>query len=229
MSHAASIRIRVAGCDGGLAPARMMSPSRFGEKVARSADEARADSGSCVSASPDPSPQPPLPAGESGARAPTTPTFALDPAWHRVRAGCALLCRGPCAAVRDGRPARRGIGRMPIPFRRYTDVPSKSQAMTHGLSGHGCPESAKRGGLSLWLLSLWPRKEKVTRAPQAHESSCLHSTSRRKALPSALPGSFPRYAREAISGEVTATISAAPSPPAQSPCAGSRWCLRRSR
>src|SRR6185437_2648883 len=35
----------------------------------------------------------------------------------------------------------------------------------------GCPESAKRGGLSLGLLSLWPCKEKVTRLPKADESS----------------------------------------------------------
>jgi len=37
----------------------------------------------------------------------------------------------------------------------------------------GCPASAKRGGLLFWLLFSWPRKRKVTRAPKAHESSCL--------------------------------------------------------
>jgi len=33
-------------------------------------------------------------------------------------------------------------------------------------------KARKRGGLSLGLLSLWPHKEKVTRLPQADESSC---------------------------------------------------------
>jgi hypothetical protein len=38
--------------------------------------------------------------------------------------------------------------------------------------GQDARKARKRGGLSLWLLSLWPRKEKVTRSPLAIESSC---------------------------------------------------------
>ncbi|MGS1014482.1 hypothetical protein ACVCL0_07130 [Rhodanobacter sp. UC4450_H17] len=59
-----------------------------------------------------------------------------------------------------------------MPFRQHMDVLSKSPAPAHGLAAHGWAASAKRGGLSLWLLSLWPRKEKVTRLPKADESSC---------------------------------------------------------
>ena len=85
---------------------------------------------------------------------------AFDRAFSRVRAGCALLFRGPCATVSWGRQARRGIGRKPIPFRQHTDVLSKSPAPAHGLAGHGCPTSVKRGGLSLWLsFSLATQRE----------------------------------------------------------------------
>src|SRR6185312_5631318 len=87
----------------------------------------------------------------------------------RRRSECAQdarpALRGPCAAVRWGRQARRGIGRTPIPFRQYTDVLSKSPAPPHGLSAQGRAESAKRGGLLFWLLFSWPRKRKVTRPP----------------------------------------------------------------
>ena len=70
-----------------------------------------------------------------------------------------LLCRDPCAAVRHGRPARRGIGTMPIPFRRHTDVPSKSQAIPHALSGRDA-RKAPSGVASLWVTFLWPSREK---------------------------------------------------------------------
>jgi len=80
------------------------------------------------------------------------------------------LKRGPCAAVRWGRQARRVIGRKPITFRRCRDAPSKSPAAPHGLAGQGRPASAKRGGLLFWLLFSWPRKRKVTRPPVADES-----------------------------------------------------------
>ena len=67
--------------------------------------------------------------------------------------------RGPCAAVRHGRPARRGIGTMPIPFRRHMDVPSKSQPMPHALSGQE-DRKAPSGVASLWVTFLWPSREK---------------------------------------------------------------------
>ena len=52
----------------------------------------------------------------------------------------------------------------------------------------GCPESAKRGGLSLGYFSL-AKQRKVTRAPKAHESSCLKSAAgaRNLLLPDARP------------------------------------------
>ena len=36
-----------------------------------------------------------------------------------------------------------------------------------------CPASAKRGVVFSWLLLFWTSKREVTRASQAHESSCL--------------------------------------------------------
>jgi hypothetical protein len=85
---------------------------------------------------------------------------AFGPAFPGVRAGCALLYRGPCAAVRDGRQARRVIGRDADHFSPGQDALSKNPAGPHGLAGHGCPASAKRGGLSLWLsFSLATQRE----------------------------------------------------------------------
>lgn len=78
----------------------------------------------------------------------------------------------PYAAVSRGRQARRGIGTTPIPFRQYMDVLSKSPAPAHGLAGRS-PASAKWGGLLFGLRFSWPRKRKVTRAPEAHESCCF--------------------------------------------------------
>jgi hypothetical protein len=91
-----------------------------------------------------------------------------------VRAGGAPLYLGPLCGGAARPIGPQGIGTMPIPFRRHTEVPSKSQAMPHGLSAHGWAESAKRGGLSLGYFSL-AKQRKVTRAPKAHESSCLKS------------------------------------------------------
>ena len=56
-------------------------------------------------------------------------------------------------------------------FFARTGVLSKNPAGPHGLAGHGCPASAKRGGLLFWLLFSWPRKRKVTRPPREDESS----------------------------------------------------------
>ena len=78
--------------------------------------------------------------------------------------------RGPCAAVRRGRQARRGVDRDVGSFSPGQEVLSKSPAPPHGLAGHGCPASAKRGGLLFWLLFSWPRKRKVTRAAKRFET-----------------------------------------------------------
>jgi hypothetical protein len=85
----------------------------------------------------------------------------------------AALPRGPCAAVRRGRQAaKRESTRMSTPFRQDRSPVEKPGPGSRTCRA-GSPASAKRGGLSLWLLSLWPHKEKVTRAPKAHESSLL--------------------------------------------------------
>jgi hypothetical protein len=80
----------------------------------------------------------------------------------------------PVRRVRRGCPARRGIGRRPIPFRRYMDVPSKSQATAHELFARLRAKSAKRGA-SLFGYFLSGKREKVTRAPQALETLLLSS------------------------------------------------------
>jgi len=91
---------------------------------------------------------------------------ALDPALRAVRAGCALLFRGPWAAVRRGRSGRAAGEAMDgLAFSRGQDARSKSPAPAHGRSVHGWTERANRGGLLFWLLFSWPRKRKVTRAP----------------------------------------------------------------
>jgi hypothetical protein len=101
---------------------------------------------------------------------------------HRVRAANAtsagqdgpLLYPGPLCGGEAGSTGRvAGVDTDVDSFSHGQDARSKSPAPTHGLAAHGWAASAKRGGLSLWLLSLWPHKEKVTRAPQAHESSSL--------------------------------------------------------
>jgi len=112
----------------------------------------------------------PCEAGGGGRR---TGGSAFDLAFHRVHAGCAPLLTGPlCGGETESTGRKAGIGRMPMPFRRYTEVPSKSPAPAHGLSAHGWAESAKRGVVFSWLL-FWTSKREVTRAPQAHESFCF--------------------------------------------------------
>ena len=57
---------------------------------------------------------------------------------HRVRARMARCStRGPCAGVRRGRHARRGVGRDADSFSMGQDAPSKSPAPPHGLARHG--------------------------------------------------------------------------------------------
>ncbi len=83
----------------------------------------------------------------------------------------------PCTAVsrrRSGRVA--GIGRKPMPFRRYMDVPPKSPAPAHGLAAQGWAASAKRGVVFSWLLLFWTSKREVTRAPKAHETLLIQES-----------------------------------------------------
>jgi|SRR5690242_10828236 len=83
-----------------------------------------------------------------------------------------LLYRGPCAAVRRGRQAaQRARPGMDSPFRAGRMPARKARPRLTDLPGRS-PASAKRGAISLWLLSLWARKEKVARLPKADESSC---------------------------------------------------------
>jgi hypothetical protein len=92
------------------------------------------------------------------------------PAFREVRAGCAPALRGPlCGGEgRTIRPAGGSTRRSSLfrPDRSPAEKPGRPSRTFRA----GCPESAKRGGLSLGLLSLWPRKEKVTRAPSARET-----------------------------------------------------------
>jgi hypothetical protein len=90
---------------------------------------------------------------------------------HRVRATMARCStRGPCAAVRWGRQARRGVDRDVDSFSPGQDALSKSPAPAHGLAGHGCPASAKWGGLSLWLsFSLTTQRESNSGAEGARK------------------------------------------------------------
>ena len=111
-----------------------------------------------------------------GAHAVKYAGLARDLVLPGVRAGARCFGRGPCAAVRAGRQARRVLGTM-----------SRNPAGPHELSGHGCPESAKRGGISLGLLSFWSHKEKVTRPPQEGESLCPRSSGRQLCAIKALP------------------------------------------
>jgi hypothetical protein len=85
----------------------------------------------------------------------------------------ALLYPGPLCGGESGTTGRvAGIGTMPIPFRQHRDVLSKSPASTHGLAGHGCPASAKRGVVFSWVLLFWTSKREVPRPPKEGESSC---------------------------------------------------------
>src|SRR6185312_15636697 len=113
---------------------------------------------------------------------------------HRVRAriGPPAL-RGPCAAVGLGREGPQGARQEVEHFSTVHGCAAEKPGPASRTSWAGCPGSAKRGGLSLGLLSLysghpalrpsgqlrcshahpahaWPNKEKVTRAPEARET-----------------------------------------------------------
>jgi len=63
-----------------------------------------------------------------------------------------------------------------LAFSRGQDARSKSPALAHGLAGQDARQAPSGVAFLFGYLSLWPRKEKVTRAPKAHESSCFNIT-----------------------------------------------------
>jgi hypothetical protein len=67
------------------------------------------------------------------------------------------------------------------------DALSKSPAPAHGLAGQEARQAPSGVAFLFGYLSLWPRKEKVTRLPKADESSAfellLQPTKKRKAAP----------------------------------------------
>ena len=86
--------------------------------------------------------------------------LALQP-HHRVRATMARCSTGvPCAAVSRGRQAaQRALPRMATPFRAGRS-PLEKPGPGSRTCWAGCPTSAKRGGLSLWLsFSLATQRE----------------------------------------------------------------------
>jgi hypothetical protein len=102
-----------------------------------------------------------------------------------------LLYPGPLCGGESGSTGRvAGVDRDVDSFSHGQDARSKSPAPAHELAGHGegmdarveatqerLPDARQAPSGVAFLfgyLSLWPRKEKVTRAPKAHESSCLN-------------------------------------------------------
>jgi hypothetical protein len=84
-----------------------------------------------------------------------------------------LLYRGPLRGGDPGSTGRAaGVAMDGNAFSRGHDARSKSPAPAHGLAAQGWAASAKRGVVFSWLLLFWTSKREVTRAPQAHESSC---------------------------------------------------------
>ena len=87
--------------------------------------------------------------------------FALDPVLLKsADQEGPLLYRGPCAAVRRGRQAaQRALPGMATPFRAGRS-PLEKPGPGSRTCWAGCPTSAKRGGLSLWLsFSLATQRE----------------------------------------------------------------------
>lgn len=77
----------------------------------------------------------------------------------RVRAGCALLCRGPLGAASGWRTSPKG-GRQDVgQFFVRAGALSKNPATRSRTWRAGCPEGAPSGCPSLWLLSLGQARE----------------------------------------------------------------------
>jgi len=106
------------------------------------------------------------------------------------------LCGGETGAT--GRAA--GIDRKSMPFRRYMEVPAKSPPPAHGLFAHGWAKSTKRGAPLLGYF-LSGKREKVTRAPKAHESFSNHRKAPRLPLPKQTRSIAPRLARRRVCPE----------------------------
>jgi hypothetical protein len=105
--------------------------------------------------------------------------------------------RGPCAAVRDGRPARRGIGRDADPFSPGQEPGRKTRPALTDLLG-GSPASAKRGGLSLWLpFSLATQRESNSGARGARKLFALDAKNQQEHRPRA--GSYKNLRAESSS------------------------------
>jgi len=87
-----------------------------------------------------------------------------------------LIYHLPCEAVSRGRQGPQGSRQGCRLLFVRTGVLSKSPAAAHGLAGRS-PASAEEGGLLFgdFLLAI---QEKVTRAPQAHETLLLQRKSR---------------------------------------------------
>ena len=91
--------------------------------------------------------------------------FAFDRALPGVRAGCAPLHRGPCAAVRNGRQARRGIGRDADPFSPGQESGRKTRPDLTDLPGR-MPGKRQAGCRFLLVTSLLD-KQKRSNSPSA--------------------------------------------------------------
>jgi len=94
-----------------------------------------------------------------------------------------LLYLGPLCGGETGTTGRAaGVDREVDSFSPGQEPCRKARPRLTNLPGRS-PASAKRGGLSLWLLSLWPHKEKVTRTPQESESSSPRTISKSAKAP----------------------------------------------
>jgi hypothetical protein len=97
--------------------------------------------------------------------------------------------RGPCAAVRGGRQAPRGIGRDADPFSPGQESGRKTRPTLTDLPPMDGRQAPSGVAFLFGYLSLWPHKEKVIRPPKESESSSLWTTS--KATKASRPKSLP--------------------------------------
>ena len=100
--------------------------------------------------------------------------------------------RGPCAAVSWGRQARRGIGMDADAFSPGQESCRKARLQLTNLPPKDERQAPSGVAFLFGYLSLWPHKEKVTRVPKAHESSCLCKTAQLEMLLLELK-TWPRY------------------------------------
>src|SRR6185312_7710981 len=83
------------------------------------------------------------------------------------------LYPGPLCGGESGTTGRaEGVDRDVDSFSPGQDALSKSPAPAHGLFGQDAQQAPSEVAFLFGYLSLWPRKEKVTRLPQADERSC---------------------------------------------------------